>query len=89
MSPPDAPQIADAAPSDEHVTNYDRVHFIIYLRMLDAAKDGAAWEEVSSIVLGIDPLREPARAKRAHDTHLARARWLAKKGYKDFLAGPA
>ncbi len=89
MTPSKNFPIADAAPSDEHVTDYDRAHVKAYLRMLDAAEEGAAWEEVSSIVLGIDPLREPVRAKRAYDTHLARARWLANKGYKDFLAGPA
>lgn len=81
--------VADAAPSEEHVTDYDRAHFKVYLRMLDAASQEAAWEEVSRIVLGIDPSREPARARRAYDTHLARAQWLANKGYKDFLAGPA
>ncbi len=89
MDPANSHPIADAAPSDEHVTDYDRVHFKVYLRMLDAAKEGAAWEEVSSILLGIDPLREPVRAKHAYETHLARARWLANEGYKDLLAGPA
>lgn len=88
-NPTNSQPIADLAPSDEHVTDYDRAHFKVYLRMLDAAKEGAAWEEVSSILLGIDPHREPIRAKRAYDTHLGRARWLANKGYKDFLAGPA
>lgn len=89
MSPKNSDPIADIAPSDEHVTDYDRAHFKVYLRMLDAAKEGAEWEEVSRIVLGIDPSREPARARRAYDTHLLRARWLANKGYKDLLAGPA
>lgn len=89
MNPDRTLPIADVAPSDEHVTAYDRAHFKIYLRMLDAAKAAAAWEEVSSIVLGIDPLREPARAKRAYETHLARAQWLANKGYKELVAGPA
>ncbi|QGM99891.1 DNA -binding domain-containing protein [Methylocystis parvus] len=89
MSSENADPIADIAPSDEHVTDYDRAHFKVYLRMLDAAKEGAAWEEISSIVLGIDSVREPARARRAYDTHLARAQWLANKGYKDLLAGPA
>ena len=87
MNPERSLPIADLAPSDEQVTAYDRAHFKIYLRMLDAAQEAAAWEEVSSILLGIDPFREPARAKRAYETHLARAQWLANKGYKDLLAG--
>ncbi len=82
-----ASSIADVAPTDDHVVDYDRAHSIIYLRLLDAAKEGAAWEEVSKIVLRIDPAREPERAKRAYDTHLQRAKWMATSGYKDFLDG--
>jgi hypothetical protein len=89
VAPASSFPIADAAPSEEKVTDYDRIHFKIYLRILDAAQQGAPWEEVSAVVLGIDPVREPARAKRAYDTHLARAQWLANKGYKGFLEGPA
>jgi hypothetical protein len=80
------PPIADLAPSEARLTDYDRSHVVVYLRMLDALKDGAPWEEVSRIVLGLDPLREPARAKAAYDTHLARAQWLTKQGYKEILA---
>ncbi len=80
------PPIADSAPSEPQLTDYDRTRFAIYVRLLDAADEGARWEEVSRIVLGIDPLREPARAKKAYDTHLARAQWLSKQGYKEFLA---
>jgi hypothetical protein len=77
--------VADLAPSEAHLTDYDHTHLAIYLRLLDAAKEGAAWEEAARIVLGIDPIRQPKRAKRAHDTHLARARWLSEHGYRDFL----
>ncbi len=80
--------IADSAPTDDHVVDYDRAQSIIYLRLLDAAKEGASWEEVSRIVLGIDPDREPERAKRAYDSHLARDKWMTTHGYKDLLAGP-
>jgi len=79
--------VADVAPNDDQVVDYDRTHSVIYLRLLDAAKEGAAWEEVSKIVLGIDPAREPERAKRAYDTHLKRAKWMTSRGYKDFLKG--
>lgn len=82
-----ASSIADVAPTDNHVVDYDRAHSIIYLRLLDAAKEGAAWEEVSKIVLGIDPEREPERAKRAYDTHLKRAIWMTRNGYKHLLDG--
>ncbi len=85
MSPSRTPAIADSAPSEAHLTEYDRAHTATYLRLLDAAKQGAPWEEASQIVLGIDPHREPARAKRAYDTHFTRARWLTEHGYKEFL----
>jgi hypothetical protein len=85
VSPSRTPAIADSAPSEAHLTEYDRAHTATYLRLLDAAKQGAPWEEASQIVLGIDPHREPARAKRAYDTHFTRARWLTEHGYKEFL----
>lgn len=81
--------IADIAPTNTHIVDYDRAQGIVYLRLLDAEKEGATWEEAAKIILGIDPTREPERAKRAYDTHLARAKWMTKSGYKDLLRGPA
>jgi hypothetical protein len=77
--------IADEAPNGAALTDYDRVHLSTYLRLLDAAEEGAGWEESSRIVLGIDPATQPDRARRAHETHLARARWLTEHGYRDLL----
>ena len=50
-----SPRIADLAPTEAHVTDYDRQHAALYLRLLDAAEEGAAWEDVARIVLAIDP----------------------------------
>jgi hypothetical protein len=36
-------------------------------------------------VLHIDPEREPDRAQQAFDSHLARARWAAREGYRHLL----
>jgi hypothetical protein len=58
---------------------------ITYLRMLDADKEGADWREVTQIVLRIDPDREPERATRAYETHLARAKWMTHTGYRLLL----
>jgi hypothetical protein len=77
--------VSDTAPSAEALTPYDREHAITYLRMLDADTEGADWREVSRIVLQIDPDREPDRAKRAFESHLARAKWLSHTGYKLLL----
>ncbi|MBM3552690.1 MAG: DUF2285 domain-containing protein [Alphaproteobacteria bacterium] len=87
MSRPDPVSVADLAPSEASVTDYDRAHAAKYLRLLDAAMEGASWEEACRIVLGIDPDREPERAASAHQSHLERARWLTEHGYRDLLKG--
>lgn len=77
---PRDPNIADTAPSDAMPTSYDQEHLIIYLRLLGAEADGAEWQEVARIVLHIDPGTEPERARRAFDSHLARAKWITEQG---------
>ena len=71
------------------LTGYDEQHVVTYLRLLDAARDGADWREVARLVLHIDPSREPDRARRAWETHLARARWMTESGFKHLLRGGA
>ncbi|MBP2233386.1 hypothetical protein J2847_006724 [Azospirillum agricola] len=79
------PPVADAPPLSETLTDYDRLHLVTYLRLLDAEADGADPDEVARIVLRIDPAREPERARHAHATHLARAQWMTRVGYHDLL----
>ncbi len=79
--------IAEAPPADEHVTDYDRKHSKTYLRLLDADSAGADWREVASIVLGLDPAVDAERARRVHDAHLARARWMTTTGYREIAEG--
>lgn len=83
ISPP--PDIADTAPDGAELTAYDRKHIATYARLLDAETAGAAWQEVARIVLGIDPDAFPDRARRAFDTHMVRAKWIAGNGYRDLL----
>ena len=85
--PPDVPSVADEAPQDAVLTGYDREHLATYVRLLDADAEGADWTEVASVVLHIDPSREPERARRAWETHLARARWMTERGYQHLLRG--
>jgi hypothetical protein len=87
--PPFDPPVSDTAPSDGILTSYDKQHLVTYLRLLDAEKDQADWEEVAKNVLHIDPSREPQRARRAWESHLARARWITKNGYRYLLRGEA
>lgn len=84
----DAP-IADEPPSSDALTPYDELHLIHYIMLLDADRDGVPWQNATCDALGIDASREPARARRAYETHLARAQWMTKVGYRDLLnAGP-
>jgi hypothetical protein len=88
-SGPHDPPVADLAPTDALLTGYDNEHLVTYLRLLDAAADRADWRDVARIVLHIDPDKEPARAHRAWQTHLERARWMSEHGYRHLLeSGP-
>lgn len=77
--------VQNEAPTIAELTDYDRAHFVTYLRLLDAEEAQASPEEVMRRVLGIDPKKERARARRAYDTHLARAHWMTKVGYHHIL----
>ena len=88
-SPPTDLPVADTAPSAGTLTSYDEQHLVTYLRLLDADAEGADWREVARIVLRIDPAHEPDRARRAWNTHLARARWMTENGYRHLLQGGA
>lgn len=80
----DAP-IAEEAPTAESVQDYDFLHLITYLRLLDAAAEGADWREVARIVLHVDPAADPGRSWRIYETHLRRAQWLAEHGHAGLL----
>ena len=77
--------IADEAPSEPVVTGYDKAHAKLYLRLLDADDEGAAWQEVAKVLLSVNPALEPDRARRRHQSHLARARWMTEHGYLQIL----
>ena len=85
--PPLDPPVADQAPDADELTGYDYEHLITYLRLLDAEADGADWIEVARIVLHIDPSSEHERARRAWESHLARAKWMTEHGYRHLLGG--
>lgn len=79
------PDVDDQAPDGPDITVYDEAHFVTYLRLLDAERDGAHWTEVARIVLHRDPDREEARTRRCFESHLARAQWMTKRGYRRLL----
>ena len=89
QAPPLNPPVEDNAPDATLLTGYDERHLVTYLRLLDAEADGADWQEVARLVLHIDPAQEPERARRAWESHLARAKWMTEKGYRHLLQGGA
>jgi hypothetical protein len=76
--------IADEVPWSEHVTDYDRAHFLVYLRLLDGLILGAGEDELCRTILNLDP--EADGAQRTLRSHVSRARWMTQTGYKDLLA---
>jgi hypothetical protein len=79
------PDVEDEAPSEPDITTYDEQHYVTYLRLLDANRDGADWQEVARIVLHRDPIAEEARSRLCWESHLARAQWLSGSGYRRIL----
>ena len=75
----------DIAPSSDTLTEYDRAHVRLYTRLLDAAAEGAAWQEIVAILFGMDPGTEPDRSRQVYDSHLARARWMSETGFRLLL----
>ncbi|MFC4844337.1 DUF2285 domain-containing protein [Bradyrhizobium sp. GCM10023182] len=74
------PDVSDLAPTEPGLTSYDEQHVITYVRLLQAEGEGASWEDVARVVLHIDPLCEPKRARNAYLSHLARAKWMTERG---------
>ena len=81
----DTPPFIEKPPQDTTITSYDERHLLTYLRLLDAAAEGAQWEEVVRVIFGLDPIRDRDRARRMYDAHLARAEWMTENGYWELL----
>jgi hypothetical protein len=75
----------DRPPESDRLTAYDENHLALYIRLLDAAAEGADWREAVQILFALDPNRDPDRARIVHDSHLARARWMTTTGYRELL----
>ena len=89
MPPDDPTPVREAAPEEETLTGYDQQHLVTYLRLLDAERDEADWREVAEFVLGLDPMLEAERAHKVWRSHLERAHWMVRAGYRHLLQGGA
>lgn len=85
MPTPLNPPVSANFPVESKLTSYDREHLIVYLRLLDAEKDGADWREVARIVLQLDPDHDVESAHTIWRRHLDRAHWMTRSGYKHLL----
>jgi hypothetical protein len=85
MEPVLDPEIADEAPWSETLTDYDLAHLVVYLRLLDADREGADWREAALLILHRDAGADEAIARRCWDTHLRRAEWMTQSGYRRLL----
>ncbi|WP_407644477.1 hypothetical protein [Chachezhania sediminis] len=56
-----------------------------YLRLLDDTAEGADWQDVAQIVLHRDPATDERRTYRCWQSHLERAQWLSREGYRRIL----
>ena len=80
------PNFLDQPPVSDSLTDYDREHLKLYVRLLDADSQKADWQEIASVLFGIDPESEPELAQTVFETHLARAKWMSDNGYRQLLA---
>ena len=79
--------VADTAPTEPVLTDYDRRYLIVYVMLLDAVRDGVDRNEIIREILQIDPVSEAGRAMHAYESHLMRARWISSHGYQHLLQG--
>ena len=79
------PEIADEVPWSNRLTEYDNRHVDTYVRLLEAQNEGLPKDDIARRILGIDPDAEPARARKAVESHMARARWMGEVGYRLLL----
>lgn len=73
--------IADRAPVDDRVTDYDRAQESLYRRLLEAADAGREWSDVAQTLMRLDPVRARDAARLAYETHLSRAAWMVEQGH--------
>jgi len=79
------PPFLDEPPTSQSLTTYDREHMVLYLRLLDSARDGADWREAVQVLFGLDPENDPARCRHVHQSHMARALWMTEQGYRQLV----
>lgn len=70
--------VAQIAPSDGEVTDYDRRHLPLYAALLDAEEAGQRWQDVAVTLMRLDVTASFAEA--CWRSHVERARWIVGDG---------
>jgi hypothetical protein len=68
-------------PWTQNVSEYDRYHLTLFAILLDAEAEGVCPQDMARYIFRIDPAKEPRRAARVVQSHLARAHWLRQNGF--------
>lgn len=76
----------DEAPTSDQITDYDERHLVTYLNLLDLDSTGTDWAEAAKLVFGLQLEDRCPQVQRMHASHLARARWMTKVGYRQLAA---
>jgi len=83
---PDPEELKPTAPVDDKITAYDRAHFKLYLRLLDAGEHGVYWKTAALEIMGLET--DDSNAKTCWQSHLQRAKWMSNSGYRQLLDSP-
>ncbi|WP_036732559.1 DUF2285 domain-containing protein [Paracoccus sanguinis] len=71
----------DQPPLGTALTAYDKAHLKLYIRLLDADRQGADWREIVASLFDLDHSKDIDRAFRVYSTHLDRAKWMTTSGF--------
>ncbi len=83
---PDTQNLKPKAPSSDNVTPYDREHFKLYLRLLDAEENDVHWKVAVEEIMGLKSVE--SSSKSCWQSHLQRAKWMSNSGYRQLLDSP-
>ena len=78
--------LLETVPWKDAITAYDRAHLTLYLKLLDAVRAGVLRDQISSDVMRLGASIDPEVARRVVDSHIDRAVWMSRHGYRHLLA---
>jgi hypothetical protein len=83
--PDDQTFFRDSPPEDPTLTDYDRVHLISYLKLLDCEAAGLGWAYAARHIFSLPESKCDSAAELMYAKHLARAEWMTRSGYLELL----